>query len=409
MVEVLRDIIARNRAGEVIAVPSVCSAHPDVLRASLGLAKRLGQPVVIEATSNQVNQDGGYMGMTPADFVTYVHGFADEVGTDRHAIIFGGDHLGTQAWRDQPAEAAMEKAKVLVADYVAAGFEKIHLDCSEGCAGEAAQLTDEITADRSAVLAKISAKQADDLLFVVGTEVPPPGGARLDEDGVIPPTDPNAARDTLAAHEATFGSLASNIGGLVVQPGVEFSPTAVHHMPVDRDPHILAALSDRPTICLEAHSTDYQVDAVYPRLAELGFAFQKVGPALTFSYREALYALDQIRSDAGQLEAAMEQEMLRQPKYWQGHYSGSPEELREQRHSGLADRIRYYWPTQGAQDAVAALLEDCGNGLSDAQLSNVFDDKTLERAENLCGAQARRLIDAHIELALEPYFFLETP
>ena len=277
------------------------------------------------------------------------------------------------------------------------------------CWREAAQLTDEITAYRSAVLAEVCAKHADDLLFVVGTEVPPPGGARLDEDGDIPPTDPKAARETLAAHEATFGSLADSIGGLVVQPGVEFSPTAVHHMPLERDPHILEALSDRPTVCLEAHSTDYQYGEVYPRLAELGFAFQKVGPALTFAYREALYALDKIRPDAGRLEAAMEQEMLGEPKYWQGHYSGSPEELREQRHSGLADRIRYYWPTQGAQDAVAALLEDCATGFSEAQLIEVFDLETLERAETLCGSQARRLIDAHIQLALEPYFFLETP
>ena len=135
MVEVLRDIISRNRAGEAVAIPSVCSAHPDVLRASLALAKRLGQPVVIEATSNQVNQDGGYMGMVPSNFIDYVHEFADEVGTDRETIVFGGDHLGTQSWRDQSPEAAMEKAKGLVADYVAAGFEKIHLDCSEGCAG----------------------------------------------------------------------------------------------------------------------------------------------------------------------------------------------------------------------------------------------------------------------------------
>ena len=407
MVDVLRDIIARNRAGQAVAIPSVCSAHPDVLRASLNLAKRLGQPIVIEATSNQVNQDGGYMGMLPQEYIAYVHRLADQVGTDRAAILFGGDHLGTQAWRTLPAQQAMEKAKVLVSDYVAAGFSKVHLDCSEGCSGEDPQLPDEVTAERSAVLAQACARQSDELMFVVGTEVPPPGGARLDEDGDILPTLPDAAYATLMAHDATFGDLAGNIGGLVVQPGVEFSPTAVHHMPLDRDPKIVSALADRPTVCLEAHSTDYQDDAVFPRLAELGFAFQKVGPALTFAYREALYALDQIRPDRGQLEAAMELEMLRQPKHWQGHYTGNEDQLKVQRHTGLADRIRYYWPSHAAKEAVTALMEDCQAGFSDTQLSEVFDYRTMERAERLDGSQAQRLIDAKIELALQPYFFLE--
>ena len=78
MVEVLRDIIRRNRAGAAVAIPSVCSAHPDVLRASLALAAQLDRHIVIEATSNQVNQDGGYTGMTPVDFIQFVNALADD-------------------------------------------------------------------------------------------------------------------------------------------------------------------------------------------------------------------------------------------------------------------------------------------------------------------------------------------
>ena len=58
MVEVLRNVVKRNRAGAAVAIPSVCSAHPDVLRASLLLAETLDREIVIEATSNQVNQFG---------------------------------------------------------------------------------------------------------------------------------------------------------------------------------------------------------------------------------------------------------------------------------------------------------------------------------------------------------------
>ncbi|SFS16780.1 class II D-tagatose-bisphosphate aldolase non-catalytic subunit [Yoonia litorea] len=407
MVEQLRNIIRRNRAGEAVAIPSVCSAHPDVLRASLSLAADLGRPVVIEATSNQVNQDGGYTGMTPLSFVDFVHARADETAIDRAQIIFGGDHLGPQAWRANEASIAMAKAEQLVKDYVAAGFHKIHLDCSEGCAGEPAQLGDDVTAARSARLAKVCAEVHDDLLFVVGTEVPPPGGARVDEDGDIPATSPDAARETLVAHDAAFGSLADQIGGLVVQPGVEFSPTKVHDLPRDRDPKLLAALADHPHICLEAHSTDYQDACVYPRLAELGFAFQKVGPALTFAYRKALYALDQLRDNKGALERAMETVMQGDPSKWNGHYSGNAAELYHQRHFGLADRIRYYWPQKAAQAAVQDLIADFSGTLPDHALAEVFSPDVLARAEKLNGPQTQRLIDAEIQSALAPYFFEE--
>lgn len=408
MTEALRNIISQNRAGRTVAIPSVCSAQPDVLRASIAMAQRLDHQIVVEATSNQVNQDGGYTGIKPSEFIGYVNGLADAAGADRERIIFGGDHLGPQAWRKMDAVAAMAKAEVLVHDYVAAGFGKIHLDCSEGCTDDPAQLGDDVTAARSAQLAQVCCDAGDDLLFVVGTEVPPPGGARMDEHGDIPPTQPAAARATLAAHVAAFGDMAQWIGGLVVQPGVEFSPTAVHPMPMDRDPRLLDALANHPAVCLEAHSTDYQDPAVFPRLANLGFAFQKVGPALTFAYREALYALDQLRGQKGALQAVMETVMLADPNQWQGHYSGDADALYQQRHFGLADRIRYYWPNPLAQTAVAELKQDLADTIPDEALATVFGADVLNRAEALGGAQVQRLIDAQIEIALQPYFFEDT-
>lgn len=409
MSDLLRDIIRRNRQGEPIAIPSVCSAHPDVLRASLKRAQTLDRTVVIEATSNQVNQDGGYTGMTPADFITFVHALADETKTDRARIIFGGDHLGPQVWRSLPADQAMAKARLLVRDYVQAGFTKIHLDCSEGCAGEAAQLDDSITVPRAADLGRICRDAADaNLLYVVGTEVPPPGGARHDDHTDIPATTPQAARRTLDAHMAAFTDI-GDIGGLVVQPGVEFTPMTVHHLPLTRDPGLRAAISHHNGVCLEAHSTDYQHPAAYLRLAELGFAFQKVGPALTFAYRQALYSLDLLRHLTGghaSLQSATEQIMRASPVHWQGHYHGDDNSLHLQRHFGLADRIRYYWPLPKAQQAVKDLLDAIGNRtLPDPLLLQVFSPATLDRAATLGGPQAQALIAAQIQLALDPYFF----
>ena len=72
MSDTLRNIITRNQAGECIAIPSVCSAHPEVLSASMQLASNLNLPMVIEATSNQVNQFGGYTGMNAHKFVSFI-------------------------------------------------------------------------------------------------------------------------------------------------------------------------------------------------------------------------------------------------------------------------------------------------------------------------------------------------
>jgi D-tagatose-bisphosphate aldolase class II non-catalytic subunit len=302
---------------------------------------------------------------------------------------------------------------------VRAGFTKIHLDCSEGCAGEPAQLGDDVTATRAADLAAVALNAATDpeaLIFVIGTEVPPPGGARVDEDGEIAPTTPASAKATLAAHAQAFeaagiGGALSQIGGLVVQPGVEFSPMHVHAMPMARDPALAAVLADWPGVCLEAHSTDYQHPAVFPRLSELGFAFLKVGPALTFARRRAIYGLDALVGQMGWRDGAplpevMETLMLAAPKHWQAHYHGAGGDLRVQRHFGLADRIRYYWPQPEAMAAVDALMTTLsGRDLPDPMLAQAFAPDVIAAARDMNAPLPRALVLAEVQSALRPYFW----
>ena len=107
-------------------------------------------PILIEATCNQVNQDGGYTGMTPADFRDFVHALADEAGIDRRRIVLGGDHLGPNPWKALSARDAMAKARDLVRAYVEAGFTKIHLDASMACADDG-ELAEEEIAERAGV------------------------------------------------------------------------------------------------------------------------------------------------------------------------------------------------------------------------------------------------------------------
>lgn len=415
MANLLRNIVSQNRAGAYTAIPSVCSTHQEVLVSSLLLAQNLNRPIVIEATSNQVNQFGGYTRMTPLDFVEFVSGLVRDNSIDPSLVILGGDHLGPQVWKAEPAEIAMEKACTLVAQYVNAGIRKIHLDCSEGCANEPAQLDDAISSARAAKLAKVCRDTADDpseLIFVIGTEVPPPGGARMDESGHVIATTPDSARKTILAHQQAFDFAGISdvwpmVSGLVVQPGIEFAPDHVHHFPMERNPQLLMAVNDYPTICLEAHSTDYQNPEVFPKLAKLGFAFQKVGPALTFSWRRAMYALDHIRSvlqpGSPRLPQIIEDQMRANPSHWKSHYDQNSTALW---HFGYADRIRYYWPTPAVQTGVADLLSAIDDLSPPLHIfEEFFSTEVIKRADGLASSQALSLGRAMVQSALIPYFF----
>src|SRR5690242_21000002 len=109
-------------------------------------------PLLIEATSNQVNHLGGYTGMTPVDFRQMVEEIARATGFDTDRLILGGDHLGPNPWQRQSVAEAMREAVRMVVAYAEAGFTKIHLDASMACGDERAPLTDQTIATRAAKL-----------------------------------------------------------------------------------------------------------------------------------------------------------------------------------------------------------------------------------------------------------------
>lgn len=148
--KVLSALPARYASGVRGGITSICSAHPLVIEAALLEGVATGTDVLIEATCNQVNQDGGYTGMTPADFRRFVEEIATRVGFDTRRLILGGDHLGPNPWKHLPAEEALAKSDVMIDAFVRAGFTKIHLDTSMGCAGEPVALPDAVTAERAA-------------------------------------------------------------------------------------------------------------------------------------------------------------------------------------------------------------------------------------------------------------------
>jgi D-tagatose-1,6-bisphosphate aldolase subunit GatZ/KbaZ len=375
MVQPIRDIVMRHKAGERVGITSVCSAHPLVIEASLRFAlKRARDLVLIEATSNQVNQDGGYTGMVPADFRAFVEAIAAKAGFPTDRIVLGGDHLGPNAWTAHPAEEAMAKAEVMVGDYVRAGFKKIHLDCSMSCADDPVPLPEKTIAERAARLCRATEAAftgpADDApVYVIGTEVPVPGGAAEDLDELAV-TSPQAALATLAMHRNLFsgnglGTAWDRVIAIVVQPGVEFDHEKVVDYRPERAIALSAAIEPFEHIVFEAHSTDYQTPDALAALVRDHFAILKVGPGVTFALREALWALDAmeqtllpVEDRAGLVEVVLDQ-MHAQPKNWRAYYHDEGAVLDFQLQYSLSDRIRYYWSDPvivAAQDRLFANL-----------------------------------------------------
>jgi D-tagatose-1,6-bisphosphate aldolase subunit GatZ/KbaZ len=399
-------------------ITSVCSAHPLVVEAALRRGAAKDAVVLIEATCNQVNQEGGYTGMTPADFRRFIEDIAARVGFPVDNIVLGGDHLGPNPWKSLPAEEAMQRAELMVVAFIEAGFEKIHLDTSMGCAGEPIALDDELTAARAARLAK-AAEQAirppgrRAPVYIVGTEVPPPGGATHALD-VLEVTRADAAVKTLAVHRAAFSDAGikaaiERVIGIVVQPGVEFGNANVAVYEPERARSLTNALEHMPGLLFEAHSTDYQPSGALSALVDGGFAILKVGPGLTFALREALYGLDAIAAVLagealpGMLAMTMESLMLDRPEHWKGHYHGAAADQRLQRHFSYSDRIRYYWPSPRASAAVTELFDRFDADIPETLISQYLGRIYPRVVSKDVVPRPRELCLAMIDAALAPY------
>lgn len=370
----LLDIVKRHKAGGRNGIYSVCSAHPFVIEAAIRQAKQDNSPLLIEATSNQVDQFGGYTGMTPVDFRNFVLDLAEQLAFPSERLILGGDHLGPNRWQDLPADQAMDNADALIAAYVAAGFKKIHLDCSMSCAGDPVPLADEVVAERAARLANVAEETAinsfgsSDVVYVIGTEVPVPGGAAELLEGVEV-THPEAAQKTIQCHLTAFEQAGvadcwQRVIGLVVQPGVEFDHTGVIDYCPEKAQALSRVIDEYQNMVFEAHSTDYQPAQAYQDLVRDHFSILKVGPALTFAMREALFNLCAIEEEmvpkahCSNLKEHIEQTMCIEPGFWQKYYHGDANQQRFARCYSFSDRIRYYWPDEKIQQAQAKLFSN---------------------------------------------------
>lgn len=372
---ILRDNRDTSRGGTY----AVCSSHPAVLEAAISQAVADGSILHVESTSSQVNQFGGYSGLMPRQFADSLRSNAIRLGLPSDRILLGGDHLGPFPWRSEPSHSALNKACDLVRDCVAAGYQKIHLDASMPCADDAGPaLSETVIADRAALLCRAAEEAFRTLppgsvppLYVIGTEVPAPGGESSDSGAPSITTAEHVHRTVETFHAAfarkELSSAWERVIALVVQPGVDFGSEIIFDYDATKTRSLSEALRNHPGIVFEAHSTDYQSPQALARMVRDHFAILKVGPWLTFAYREAILALNAIERELlsrtstrqiSQVREALETAMLREPGYWKSYYGGDEEEIRRNLIYGFSDRCRYYWNQLDVQQEVKRLLEN---------------------------------------------------
>ncbi|HXH68484.1 MAG TPA: class II D-tagatose-bisphosphate aldolase, non-catalytic subunit [Candidatus Limnocylindrales bacterium] len=375
--ETLAARLQQNREGRAVGVYSICSANRHVLEAGMHQARKDRGLLLIESTSNQVNQFGGYTGQTPPDFAQSVRALAAANNLPEDRLVLGADHLGPHVWKNESAEVAIEKACVLARESVLAGYTKIHLDASMHCAddpGDRRQpLPDEVVSERSARICK-AAETAHDALsanspkpvYVIGTEVPVPGG-EMQGSSAPEITKPQDLERTIEIAKRTFArhglhSAWERTIAIVVQPGVEFGNDTVFAYDPDRTTALARFAREGWHGVYEAHSTDYQSATSLRKMVQDHFAILKVGPWLTFAFREAVFALAAMEEEwfsgrnnvqLSRVRETLEQAMLRNPAHWRNYFHGDENALRLARKYSYSDRSRYYWP----QPEVSAALE----------------------------------------------------
>ena len=425
-IDTFREILMLNKKGRSTGIYSVCSAHEAVLKAGMLQAEEDNSILLIESTSNQVNQDGGYTGMMPLDFVGFVSSLAKQMDFDSSMILLGGDHLGPNTWQHLPAKEAMKRANILVHEYVKAGFLKIHLDASMFLADDQGDrtkpLADEIVAVRAAELCS-SAEQAWERfrqgcpkpLYIIGTEVPIPGGAR--QDNAVKVTLPEDAAKTIAVTRKAFydrqlQSAWKRVCGVVVQPGVEFSDDQVFDYRPEAAICLSREIKNHENLVYETHSTDYQTPQALAQMVPDHFCILKVGPWLTFAYREALFALVEIEKDLYEgkpdrqsfLRKRLEKIMVGNPKHWKKYYPGTESEKKLKRKFSYLDRSRYYWPDEGLRGAKEKLYSNLRiTGIPLALISQYMPNQYLQVRQGRINCDPEALVFSKVREVLSIY------
>lgn len=430
MKNALTKIVEIQKSGKAVGIYSACSANSFVIEAVLKKGLEDNSCVLIESTANQCDQFGGYTGMKPLDFKNYVYSIADKLGFDKNKIFLGGDHLGPLTWTNLNEEEAMKNSEVLIDAYVSAGFTKIHVDTSMKVKDDDpnARLSDETIARRGVHLVKVAenaykklletSPEAVEPIYIVGSEVPIPGGSQAAVDEGVQVTKVEDFEATMNTFKETFKKegiedVWDRVLGIVVQPGVEEKDSGCTEYDRTKARELSAAIKKVPDLVFEGHSTDYQTKIKLREMVEDGVAILKVGPGLTFGAREGLYALSFIEDEVCKVNGntpsnfreVLDQEMLKNNSHWVKHYHGTNEEIALKRKYSFSDRSRYYYATEPVKNAIDTLLNNLKDGCPLNLLSQFMPIQYTKVREGTLKNDPKELVLDRIGNTIDEYLY----
>lgn len=424
------NIVRLHKRKQIIGIYSACSSNEFVIDAVLRRGKETNTCVLIESTANQCNQYGGYTGMTPDDFVKYVESHAEKIGFEKSKLLIGGDHLGPLIWADKSEQEAMEKAEQLIRDCVKAGYKKIHIDTSMRLVDDNPRkpLGDQIIIDRSIRLIKVAEEELkkiyikDDkaipLVYVIGSEVPIPGGGVASSQDNIQVTNVKDFDKTVRQYKQGFidnglDEAWSRVVAFVVQPGIEERDSGCIEYDNNKTQELKKAIDKYENIIFEGHSTDYQTKYKLKEMIEDGIAILKVGPALTFATREALFGMSLIENELCKLNGkqpsnlveTLVNEMFKNKKHWTEYYKGDTKELEFKFKYSFSDRSRYYMNTLKVEQSIKHLLENLEGCIPYSLLSQYFPQQYVKVRNNRLRNSALDIIYDYVGGVIDTYLY----
>jgi D-tagatose-1,6-bisphosphate aldolase subunit GatZ/KbaZ len=378
----LQKIVHEQKSGKPTGIYSVCSANPWVIQAALRMGIEDDRPVLIESTCNQVNQHGGYTGLTPIEFNEAVRKEANSLGFPISRLILGGDHLGPYPFREKNTQIALAETSAMVRQFTLAGCTKIHLDASYSTAddpgGVGSALDPVLIAERSADMAVVAEESSQELrqsnpsaslpVYIIGTEVPAPGG----DDEVereVQVTKPVDVERTIQLTRVAFMQRGledawNRVVAVVAQPGVEHGNRKILEYDRTKAADLTDYVRGTPFV-LEGHTTDYQTAPALRKMVEDGIAILKTGQSQTAALREAAVLLEHMEKEwlghdrkyrLSSFTDTLCRIMRENDQYWKGYYTDADTDFNLL--YSLFDRQRYYWTIPAVESAIARLIDN---------------------------------------------------
>lgn len=122
----------KQKTGVSRTLFAVCPNSMSVIKAAFRAAKRNNAPIKFAATLNQIDTDGGYVGLTQKEFTKILQYEARSVNYQGHyitAIDHGGPWLKDRQTQEKwNTEKAMDSVKKSFEAAIEAGYDLIHVD-----------------------------------------------------------------------------------------------------------------------------------------------------------------------------------------------------------------------------------------------------------------------------------------